>query len=172
MRARVVSTRVIGMALVVLCWLSASGSLAGDGTTGEFGPVRQWVAQREGVLGVADVPIGPVTPLRTPLLSRSHAEQGAIVGAVVLGVMGGLCGAGMAAYACQEADSHGSCDETLLYAAAGAAGGALVGGAVGGLVGSLFQAAPWTPAPSSPARTRVRILPRRGGIGIALSHSF
>jgi hypothetical protein len=137
---------------------------------GGLGPIRQWVAQNNGV--AAQIPLGPATPGRPPLLSHGHAKEGAITGAVVLGVMGGLCGAGMAAYACQEADSHGSCDETLLYAAAGAAGGALVGGAVGGLVGSLFQAAPWTPAPSSPARTRVRILPRRGGIGIALSHSF
>jgi hypothetical protein len=172
MGPHLVGTRVIGTALVVLCWLGASGSSAGDAIAGDLGPIRQWVAQRDGVLGAPDVRIGPVTPLRTPLLSRSHAEQGAIVGAVVLGVMGGLCGAGMAAYACQEADSHGSCDETLLYAAAGAAGGALVGGAVGGLVGSLFEATPSMPVLPSAAGTTVAIVPRRGGIGIALSHSF
>ena len=60
----------------------------------------------------------------------------------------------------------------LAFGAVGAAGGALVGGAVGGLIGSLFQADPSVSPRPSRARTRVKLLPRRGGVGIALSHSF
>jgi hypothetical protein len=170
MGPRVVGTRVIGTALVVLCWLGASSSLAGDAISDAVGPIRQWVAQRDGLPAATDVKIGPVTALRTPLLRRSHATEGAIIGAVAVGALGGLYGAAMGAWACEG--SQGRCDEMLAFGAAGAAGGALVGGAVGGLVGSLFQATPSMPVLPSTAGTRVAIVPRRGGIGIALSHSF
>jgi len=170
-RAPVGSTQGIGTALVVLCWLSASSSLAADAPAGDLGPVRQRVAHSDGLLGSAEVPIGPVTPLRTPVLGRSHAREGAIVGAVVLGVLGGWYLGVMGGWGC-EAHPYERCDEALQSAAAGAAGGALVGGAVGGLVGSWLQTTPSALAQPSRARTRVRLLPRRGGMGIALSHSF
>jgi len=170
MGPRVVSTRVIGTALAVLCGLGASGSLADDAVSGELGPVRRWVAERDGFHGSADIPFGPATPLRTPLLSRSHAREGAIAGAVVLGVLSGWYVGAMAAFGCQ--DYPDMCDDAAWLAVAGAAGGALVGGAVGGLIGSQFETMPSIPAPPPPPGTRVAIVPRRGGIGIALSHSF
>jgi len=66
MGARIVSTRVIGTALVVLCGLGASGSLAGEGTAGGLGPLRQGVAQRDGFHASVDGPIGSATPCRLP----------------------------------------------------------------------------------------------------------
>ena len=167
---RITGTRVVRVALVVLSGLGASSSLAGDGTTGELGPIRQWVAQRDGLPAVADVKIGPVRAWRGPLAGRNHAREGAIAGAVVGGALVGLYGAAMGAWACEG--SQGRCDEALVAGAVGAAGGALVGGAVGGLVGSLFQTEPSAAPRSSRARTRVRIVPRRRGVGIALAHSF
>jgi hypothetical protein len=170
MGPHVVSTRVIGAALVVLCGLGASSSLAGDAISCDVGPIRQWVAQRDGLPAATDVKIGPVTALRTPLLRHSHATQGVIVGAVAVGALGGLYGSAIGAWACEG--SRGTCDEMLVLGAVGAAGGALVGGAVGGLIGSLFRAdASASPRPSH-ARTRLNLLPRRGGGGIAVSHSF
>jgi hypothetical protein len=170
MGLRVVATRVIGTALVVLCGLGASGSVADEAISGELGPVRQWVAQRDGVYGSADVPIGLPKPLQAPLLRRSHEREGAIVGAVVLGVLSGWYFGAMGGFACQ--DYRDRCDDAAWLAAAGAAGGALVGGAVGTLVGSQFETTPSMAVPASRARTRVKLLPRRGGVGIALSHSF
>jgi hypothetical protein len=75
----------------------------------------------------------------------------------------------MAGFACQ--DYPDKCDAAAWLAAAGAAGGALVGGAVGALIGSQFELNPTIPPASGP-RTRVKLLPRRGGVGIAVSHSF
>jgi hypothetical protein len=170
MGSRAVSTRVIGTALVVLCGLGASGSLADDAISGEIGPIRRWVAEREGGFGGADVAIGPGTPLQTPLLGRTHEREGAIVGAVVLGVLSGWYVGAMAGFACQ--DYPEKCDAAAWLAVAGAAGGALVGGAVGALIGSQFEAVPSIPVPASGSRTRVRLMPRRGGVGIAVSHSF
>lgn len=73
MGPRVVTTRVIGTALVVLCGSGASGSVADEAISGELGPVRQWVAQRDGVYGSADVPIGLPKPLQAPLQRPSDA---------------------------------------------------------------------------------------------------
>lgn len=170
MGPRVVATRVIGTALVILCGLGASSSLAGDGISEEIGPIRQWVAQREGLPRGADVKIGPVTALQTPLLGRTHEREGAIIGAVVGGVLSGWYVGAMAGFGCQ--DYPDKCDDAAWLAVAGAAGGALVGGAVGALVGSQFETAPSMPVPGPRARTRVRIVPRRRGLGIAVSHSF
>jgi len=169
MGARSASMRVIGTALAVLYGLGASGSAASDGRTGEPGPIRQWVSQRAGAQGSADAQLGPVTRLRTPLLSRSHAREGAIAGAVVVGVLSGLYVGAMASFGCQ--DYPDKCDDAAWLAAAGAAGGALVGGAVGALIGSQFELKPTIPPASSP-QTRVKLFPRRGGVGIAVSHSF
>ena len=169
MGPRVASTRLIGVALAVLCGLGASGSLAGERSSGQFGPVRQWVAQRDGLPGIADVRIGPVRVVRGPLAGRNHAREGAIAGAVVGGVLSGLYVGAMASFGCQ--DYPDKCDDAAWLAAAGAAGGALVGGAVGALIGSQFELNPTIPPASGP-RTRVRLLPRRGGVGIAVSHSF
>ena len=164
MGPRVASTRLIGAALAVLCGLGASSSLADEAIAGDLGPIRQRVAQRDGLRGVADVKIGPVTALRSPFAGRNHAREGAIAGAVILGVMAGG--------GCAEMHPHESCEATTLgWAVAGAAGGALVGGAVGALIGSQFELNPTIPPASGP-RTRVRLLPRRGGVGIAVSHSF
>lgn len=170
MGPRVVSTRVIGTALVVLCGLGVSGSSAGDAIAGDLGPIRQWVAQNDGLPGAADVRIGPVTLRQTPLAGRNHAKEGAIAGAVVLGVLSGWYVGAMAGFGCQ--DYPEKCDDAAWLAAAGAAGGALVGGAVGALVGSQFETVPSMPVLPPPPGTRVAIVPRRGGVGIALSHSF
>ncbi len=169
MRARIASRRVVSTSLVVLLWLSASGALADDVVLGELGPIRQWVAQNDGVAAQ----LGPAVPLRTPLVRGNHAAGGAIAGAVILGVASGWYFGVMAGWGCAETRPHGNCDaETLGWAAAGAAGGALVGGVVGGLVGSLLQAAPSAGAERSHARTRLKLLPSRRGFGVALSHSF
>jgi len=88
---------------------------------------------------------------------------------VVGGVLSGLYVGAMASFGCQ--DYPDKCDDAAWLAAAGAAGGALVGGAVGALIGSQFELNPTIPPASGP-RTRVRLLPRRGGVGIAVSHSF
>jgi hypothetical protein len=89
---------------------------------------------------------------------------------VVLGVLSGWYVGAMGGFACQ--DYPDKCDDAAWLAVAGAAGGALVGGAVGALVGSQFETTPSVPAPASRSRTRLRLMPRRGGIGIAVSHSF
>jgi len=76
MRARIAGTRVIGTALVVLCGLGASSSLAGDAISGDVGPIRQWVAQRDGLPAATDVKIGPVTARERPFcasLTRRRA---------------------------------------------------------------------------------------------------
>jgi len=172
MGPRVASTRLIGAALAVLCGLGASSSLADEAIAGDLGPIRQRVAQRDGLRGVADVKIGPVTALRSLFAGRNHAREGAIAGAVILGVMSGWYFGVMAGGGCAEMHPHESCEATTLgWAVAGAAGGALVGGAVGALIGSQFELNPTMPPASGP-RTRVRLFPRRGGVGIAVSHSF
>jgi len=76
----------------------------------------------------------------------------------------------MGGFACQ--DYPDKCDDAAWLAVAGAAGGALVGGTVGALVGSQFETGFSIPVPDSGPRTRVRLMPRRGGVGIAVSHSF
>jgi hypothetical protein len=171
MRARIASRRVVGISLVVLSWSSGSGARADDAVVGELGPIRQWVAQNNSV--AAQTPIGPPVNLRVPSWGRSHAEQGAIVGAVIGGVAGGWYFAVMGGWGCADTRPHANCKaETLGWAAAGAAGGALVGGAAGGLIGSLLQAAPSPRAEPSGPRTRVIVVPGRRGVGVAVAHSF
>ncbi len=168
MGARIAGTRVLGTSVVVLLCLTASSGRANDALAGAPGPIRRSVAQRNDLHArFASGPLG-AGPVR-----RNHAREGAIAGAVVGGALGGLYLGGLAAFGCgARAHPDGCGGEMFLYAAAGAAGGAIFGGGIGSLIGTWFQTAPSTRVEPSRDRTRLSLLPRRRGVGVALVHSF